>query len=502
MRFAYSTLLLLATVVAPLATARAQTALTPEQALARAARSNQSLRAAMSDLRVARLSVQSAQDARTPVLVAGVDGSYNERFSGTSAGVARTSDQQLGANVGVSYTTAIGTSLAAGIDTGVTWRQVNRDPTTTDTFGIPPTYTSQATVSARQPLLRGAGTDSILAELRQARAGLDQASYTRDDQASQLIRDVLSAYWELWYAEQSLAVQAQSLETAERQLADARMRSELGTAPRTDMLRFSAQLASIRESQAAAEISRQTRALALGSLLGLPSESAAGLAAGVPPPEPGPEPPLSELVRMARVASPEMLALAASVQAARERVTSASDASLPRLDLTTSLGLAGVWNGADMLPGLQLPGGRPAFVGLVGLELELPLGSSAADADLARSRAQLDAAQQRFEARALAVETSVATLRRSLDAAAARVALATESASIANQLAEAERQRLALGTSTTADLVLAQQSERESALARLRALVDQQATALELDDASGRLLPRYARTFAQEARPR
>ena len=42
----------------------------------------------------------------------------------------------------------------------------------------------------------------------------------------------------------------------------------------------------------------------------------------------------------------------------------------------------------------------------------------------------------------------------------------------------------------------------ESELARLRALVDQQATALELDDASGRLLPRYARTFAQEARCR
>ena len=37
---------------------------------------------------------------------------------------------------------------------------------------------------------------------------------------------VLSAYWELWYAEQALVIQQQGLEVAKRELDEARQRRD------------------------------------------------------------------------------------------------------------------------------------------------------------------------------------------------------------------------------------------------------------------------------------
>jgi outer membrane protein TolC len=431
-------------------------------------------------------------------LVTGTSGEYAERLITTSQGTARTDSRAVGAEVAVRYTTDIGTQLEAGAAGDVSWRSANVTPASNNTVSLGPAPAASVHVSAIQPLLRGGGRDINLAALREARAHRSEAHRARDEAASGLVRDVLLAYWELWYAQRAMAVQEAALQAALAQQRDAEARFQLGTAARTEVLRFASQAASIRESVAAARISSQARALELGRLLASDG-AASSTATDVEPPPTRTPPPLADLLQAARESCNELRAMAASVQASHERAGAAADGDQPRLDLTTTVSASGLWMD-DTLPGLTLPGDRPAWTAMLGLELELPLVRSAAAAEHARALAQVTAASARYQARVQAIDAQVAELHARLAAAAERVALARTMAEAAKELAEAERHRLQLGTATSTDVVQAQQNEREAELQHLRVRVDQVQAALQLDHLIGALLVRHADALARVER--
>lgn len=486
--------------VAVTASARAQTVLRPEDAIAHAIRANPDLQAALLDALAAREARRAEEYARNPSFVASADGQHAERFSGTVAGPVRNADQGVSGSVGLRYTTEWGTVVSLDVGADAQWRQVNRDPSTTTSLTIGPNYVAQSTLSARQPLLRGAGADATLAALDQARASERQAQHARDDAATGVVGEVLGAYWELWYADRALEVERAGLAMAEQQLADARTRAEtLGTVARTDVLQFATALASLRENIATAEATRASRAIELGRLLGVSPGAATAIRADLAAPPAASPADERVLLEAAARSSPTLLALAAQVDAARLRVVAARDARLPQLDLTTSLALGGLWADDD-LPGLQLPGDRPAIIGAIGLALELPLGRSRQDADLSRARLQLDAARARYQASAQNIAASVATLRHTLVATNERVALVGETAQMSADLAEDVRQKLLLGTATPFEVVQAQQVMRETQLRRLRALVDAATASVGLERASGGLLARFTLTRGGSSR--
>ncbi|WP_437707380.1 TolC family protein [Sorangium sp. So ce448] len=471
--------------------ARAET-LTAEEAVRRAASQNPSLRAALLEATAARQAVAAEEGARRPTLSASVTGQYQESYGriadanggapGNGSGaLQRSGGASVASNAALRYTTDVGTSLEVGASA--------RSPAD----GTPgPNYGAQAYVSARQPLLRGAGTDAVLAPYAQAQASAVAAEQDRELAASQTALDVLGAYWELWYAEQAILVQEQALAAAERLRADAKARAEtLGTGTKVDVLRFSTSAASIADALSQARATRAARAIALGRALGMAPASAASLAPTGAPPSLGALPPADALVRAASERSLELAALRADLDAQRARVGAAEDADQIRLDLFATASMDGQWV-RDGLPGLSLPGGRPAFGVLGGIEVELPLGGGRASADAARARTQLAAAEARYQARAEAIAADVSSLRASLEAAADQVALATETARMAGELAEAERQRLSLGTATSADVVQAEQTRREAELRRLRAAVTELTSRLQLDHETGALLVRFA----------
>ena len=463
--------------------------LTPEQAIARALGANPTRHAAEADVRSAGAQVRAAEGARVPVLVVGADGQVQESFSGTARGVARNSSTRVGGTVALRYTTELGTQIEVAIDGGAAWRAVNLTPGTTDTVTIGPNYSAQARIDARQPLLRGAGDDATLGATRQAEAARTAAERGRDQTMSQIALDTLSAYWELWYAQQAVRVQEEALALATRQHEAQRLRVEqLGTAAPADLLQLAQQRASIAESLALAQSTRETRAIALGRLLGMDDpEGASTLVASGDPPEAASPPPVSRLASLARDASSELLSLRAQVDGARQRVRSAADADQPRLDLLGSVAVAGLWN-ETTIDGLQLPGDRPAFGGLVGLELELPLGTSQAAAQHEGARADLEAAEARYQAREQALVAEVAAARVEVETSARQIELANETARLARQLASAESERLAIGTTTPLALVVAQQGQRESELRTLRAIVDRVTAELGLAHRTGQLL--------------
>ncbi|WP_437685024.1 TolC family protein [Sorangium sp. So ce176] len=476
--------------------ARAET-LTAEEAVGRAASQNPSLRAALLEATAARQVVAAEQGARRPTLSASVTGQYTEAFRGGGAGLARSDSTSVAANAALRYTTDIGTGLEVGASADSGWQSDDRRALDGAIAG--PTYRAEAYVSARQPLLRGAGTDAVLAPLTQAEASAVAAERERDLAASQTALDVLDAYWELWYAEQAIGVQEQALAAAQRQLADAKTRAEtLGTGTRVDVLQFSTSAGSIADALSQARAARSARAIALGRALGMDPARAASLAATGAPPSLGALPPAAALVKAASARSQELAALRADLEALRARVGAAEDADQARLDVFTTASVGTLW-ADDGLSGLALPGGRPAFSVLGGLDLELPFGGGRASADAARARTQLAAAEARYRARADAITAEITSLRVTLEAAVDQIAIATETARLANELAEAERQRLLLGTSTSADVVKAEQTLREAELRKLRAAVTELTSRFQLEHATGALLDRFASVLSRRS---
>lgn len=477
---------------APRAVAAEAEAYTPERVLSEAMANNPEFRASLLDILAARLAHDAAKNARVPVLVGAVDAQQSESFMRTGAGIVRNENRLLLGSIGVRYTTEIGTSLEISLSGGAQERRINRDAATTFLVNTGPFYTLQTTLSARQPILRGAGRAANLATIRMAEQSANLASSNASVATSALIRDLLVAYWELWYAERALEVQRASLALTERQEAETRARYEvLGTAARVDALAFATEAAALRESLRAAAAARRNNASQLGALLGYGAELAQSIAPDADPPPIEPPEHAAQLLERALQSSPEFKALEAEIESLRVEVAMKRNEKRARLDAIASAGLSGLY-AADDLPGLRLPQGRPAFVITAGLELELPLGPSQANAEHQRALARVYAAEARVEGRKLAIDAEIASLIESIEEAIARGELAEETRAIAEELAEAERARLELGTTTGFDVLRAQQNARETALRGLRAKVDAVIGRLHLEHLVGGLLDRFA----------
>jgi outer membrane protein len=487
--------------------ARAETVSVAE-VVSRAAAKNPSLRAALLDARAAHAAAEAERGARDPSLVATLQSEHTETvtrpgLSGLGGGAdaaSRSVQNGLSADAAVTYTTDVGTQLELGTRTGTLWNSTTWSGTGAlpDNLSVGPTYSAQAYAGVRQPLLRGAGADAELAPLEQARASARAADDRQRETASQTTLDVLSAYWELWYADRALAVQEQAREVAERLVNDARVRATtLGTGSAVDVLQFQTNLASIAEALSQARADREARAIELGRVLGLPPAEAAALDAAGEPPDFGPVPALDALVVESPQRSPALAALRADLDSARVRVRAARDANQPRVDLFVNGSVGTLWDrGSDF----SLTGGRPTFGVIGGIELELPLGGGRYPADAAAAQANLEAAEARYQAALDSVAASVGSLAVNARAASEQVGLATETASAASQLADAERQRLQLGTTTSRDVVSAEQTSREAELRRLRAIVSEASTRLSLEHSAGILLDRYASALTQNGK--
>ncbi|MCA9535787.1 MAG: TolC family protein [Myxococcales bacterium] len=485
-RGAASGLWLLALTLTP--TAGAAQELRAEEALALAAASNPSLEAAARDAAAARYGREAERDAVRPTVTASVGASRNERFSATSQGPSLNEDHGGDARVGVAHTAALGTRVSAEITSSMSWQTVNLTAGTTTAVTIGPVYRGQVALTATQPLLRGAGRDATRASLGRSRALERQADHRYDQAASELARDVLVAYWELWYAQRALEVRTQSLALATQQLEEATQRQEtLGTLARADVLRFATERLNVQNALVTSTQQRDARALELARLLALAPSDALGLVAVTRPALDPYQNDLATALALTLAHSSEWLAVEAELEAAEEALRATADSDQARLDLTVQASMAGIW-ADDMLSGLALPNGRPAFSIGARVELELPVGGGRAEGAHQQARAQLFAAQARARAREQAIETELATLMTELQSAHARAEQSMAQSALAEELAAAERERLALGTTTPIALIEAQQQARDALLQQERAALDEVLVVLRLRHRTGELM--------------
>ncbi len=342
-----------------------------------------------------------------------------------------------------------------------------------------------------QPLLRNFRIDGTRAQLQVTRINQQISETTLRATITRTLVNVRNAYWDLVYAIAAAEVADRSLVLATRLVQDNQARVEVGTLAPLDVVQAQAEEATRRQTVAQTVAARRTAELALKRLI----------VSGTDDPlwnaqiEPIDRPTYSSTPIDVADAVRKALATRTDLETARRQMTSndislrsLTDQQLPALDLTASYGLAGVGGPQFVRQGLGgsitevIPSGFSNALGLIkdrraptwnlGLSLSYPIGTSPAEANVARARLQQrqTIAQSRALELQIAMEVTNAALQ--VEATRERLQAATVALQLAEKRLEAENSRFDVGLTTNFFVAQAQRDLRDAQNAELRALLD------------------------------
>jgi outer membrane protein len=470
------------------------------------------LSASLRELESARWGVVGEEGRYGPVLV--LDGNFTRAesqspFTGTVfsgidpvnmvplsmqvSGVSETINRRAEAGAELKKHLTFGTDLSLRVSGGWQDTQNNRNLT----FVSGDVYLVTTKLTLKQPLLRGRGRDVNEATLRSMRVQQSEAEHARDRLASELLRDVLGAYWELWYAERTIAIEDASRGVAQKQRDQARARTETGSLAVADVLSFETEVAQRDEALLAAKGERQQREHELRRLLGVLS----GDAIALPDAEP-------EVRGVSASADAEVELLAesralreakAQVERARLEAKTAADPLRSRLDFDSYVQVQGVGNGNDDIGNpVSRYGTDPAVSAFVSLTYEQPLDSRQHRAAAARARLSVEVAEQRLRELQNQELTQLHAALSRHEMQRARIDLTRETVRIAEQQLAAQEARFVSGSTTPLAVIEAEDGVRTARLRVARAQADLELSTLAIEHATGRLLERYAKELSAQ----
>ncbi|MEZ5290392.1 MAG: TolC family protein [Vicinamibacterales bacterium] len=358
-----------------------------------------------------------------------------------------------------------------------------------------PTFTSTATLTYAQPLLRGLRLDQLRQQIAITQVNRDIADEQLRATIATTVANVRNAYWDVAFARAAVDVARRSLELAERLVQDNQARVEVGTLAPIDVVQAEAEAANRRQSLAQVEATLATSQLTLKRLIVT-----------------GTSDPLWEQDVVA-VDSPQIavpaLDVADAVRTALEHRTDLAVArknldsndiqmrywrseSLPDLSLLATYGAQGVGGTQFIRQGTGLgstvtgtiPGGYSDALSILrnrdfptwnlSLTLSYPIGGSNADAQHARTRVLRTQQTTRLRALELQVATEVTNAALQVQANTRRVDAARAARELAERRLEAEQSKFEVGLSTNFFVVQAQRDLADAQNAELRALTDLQ----------------------------
>lgn len=442
--------------------------------------------------------------------VRAADGRYPVSFL-ADGGVTRTESPQLRADdsVAASATRSVDASVALRrqwpIGTVAEVRATNQffdreqDAVTVSPF-LPADSGHAANVraSVTQPLMRGFGRDIGEAELHIARVNRDVNELALTRVRSTLIRDVLTAYYELWYSSRALEIERHALALAREQERQANERVAQGALSSAELFAFQSRSSELDESVLLARLARRQRSITLAQLLGQ-REPVQDLYANTEPQELEGAPARSSLEAALASDSVELGELNEQVRLAEVRARTAGEASRPRLDADAYVQTSGI--------GIELPRAwqRSAELGWwsahVGLSLELPLSNQAHDAERAQARLAVQAARAQLTAAKNRISADAVSALANQEVAQQRLEGAQRTLEIAERAYEAAAARFELGQTIALTLHQAEDDLRRAQLRVARARVDASVQGVSLRHLSGELGPQFTATSPQTAAP-
>jgi len=350
-----------------------------------------------------------------------------------------------------------------------------------------PQLNSTLAFNYQQSLLRGWSIDNTRQQLWVSEKNREIADVGLRQTLVSTTRTVRNAYWNLAYAVASLTVQQQSLELAQESLRNTRSRVEIGTTPPIDIIEAESEVAAREEAVIVAQAQIATaedtlRALVFDPMM--PDFWNVRIEPSELPPFQPTNVDVDGAVRNALERRTDLAQTKRSMEASEINIRFFRNQTLPDVQGNINYGLAAL--GGTRLPNQFDPLALQKSYGSVlrdlfalnspswtaSLNITYPIGTSQADANLARTRLQYSQSQTRLKNQQLQVATQVRQQARNVQTNQQRVQSTRASRQLAERKLEAEQRKFQAGTSTS---FLVFQSQRDLSQARnneLRAILD------------------------------
>ena len=452
---------------------------------------NPDLRASLLDQQQASEQVIAEDGTYVPRLLldTGVTHTESPRLTGDSTTVSSSDSIDVGSEL--QHTFPWGTALSVRVEGNRSSSTSQFGAGTDQLVTTGPGYGILGRVSVVQPLLRGFGTDVGESGLRQAQLSRTAAERTRDQLASQTLRDSLIAYWELWYAERAVGIEVEALELARRSRDETSRRIEAGAGAPVDVFSFETRVADLEQSVLGADTRWRQQSLSLGLLLGRELADTEELHAAADSVPPVPERNRDEVMKAAVDESLAVAQQQAQLDIQRDRALTAGEQERARLDLEAYLQAQGLGN-QSVPPALEQFATFGAVSAHVGLVFELPLSGTRRSAQRRAAEVSADAARERLHAAEQRAKTEAATELVTLTQAQRKVDLAAALVELSERNAKAQQRRFEAGDAIALEVNSAEDDLRRAKLNLQRALVDARQASIRLDHLTGELLRRFA----------
>jgi outer membrane protein TolC len=470
----------------------AQGALTSQSAVELAVQNNPTLHLALLQVQQARYAVTAEEALYDAIFDAGasVNHDLSPSLRGADGTIVSTVDT-VNLSAELTKTFSFGT-VVQGQLTGQ--RRLSSTPQINMLGGagaVGPAYALNGTLSITQPFLRGAWNTVGQASLRQARINRTAQALAAQQAGSQVLHDVLTAYWELWYSMETVRIDQASRDLAKilQEQADEQVRS--GTLANVDALIYRTQVAQQEGSLVAAATDVRQRALTLALELGQAERQGPDLSSADSPPDPTPDEIGEGAIAEALAASYELKQLQAQLKIAQDQATIAGDALRPQLNLNATLSSQGLGN-REVSPAFDQFGRLQAWGAQVGLSFETPVTDTRRSAQVQGALLSAHIAEKQIEVARQQLRTDVRSALARRDAAKRRLELALITEKVARDQADGQRGKFQAGTALAIEVQQADNADQQAQLSTQRARVDVVEGELDLLHLRGKLLERYA----------
>ena len=344
-----------------------------------------------------------------------------------------------------------------------------------DSLGIFNQFTDNiattASLTLRQPLLRGAGTAANLAQVRIARNNVLVSEWALKSRIIDIITTTTFVYNELHLAHENLRVAERSRELASRLFSDNEARVKIGVMSPLDVTEARAEVAAREEGVILAERTVLDNENLLKQLVTNDIERLLDVRVEIaPPPSPAFRADVPAGIREALALRPDYRQSILDLERRHITLAFTKNAVLPRFDLTGSLALLGFEN--DFGSSFNHVGSRDQTAWTVGAIISIPIpnrdargAANAARLECAKALVALQELEQKIVVDVDNASGQIITSRQ-------RIVSTAEASRLAEQSLDAGQERLKAGTGTTFEVLGLQKKLIEAEAAQLRARAD------------------------------
>jgi outer membrane protein TolC len=459
------------------------------------------------DISVARITPRL-----TDFTIAGLEANYRLNLTGATSNNRNT---QLPRNFTQGFsapTTSMQQSWSAGIAQNLWWGGGNYtlnwtnsrldSPSTTNFRN--PQLSSGLTGSITQPLLRGFKIDSTRASLKTSRISQQNDEISLDSTTATTQASVRNAYWDLVNAIQSVEAAQNSYDLAARLVKDNQARVEIGTLAPIDVVTAQSEEANRRLALVQAQGNVRTTELALKRLIVSGTDDPVWGSSINPVDRPPSVPEAIDLegaVKRALTQRTDLQQTKNNLKISDINLQNQVDATRPTLNLVSTLTLNGLGgpfqtrSTPDPITGTTITSTVPSgyidalrnIYGFdapnwtVGVNFAYPLGTSAQDATVARSRLSLRQTEANVKALELQIATEVTNAALTVQSSLESVQATGVARELAQKKLEAAQSKFEVGMATNFEVVQAQRDFADARNAELRATLNYRKALVNFD---------------------